>query len=118
MDYNIELNLFDTHVGLETLALIGDKDWIKAQERAWIDNHQQFNLLTSQIIQIPWQLHVSECGITAQRAIVDPSSGVIDNFLLQLTGHGITKLLIELIPYNNKGIAPNDQTIIKIQLKY
>ena len=81
-DYYIELNLFDIHIGLETVILEDNNNCIERQEHVGMDSNQQYNTLVSQTIQIPWQLRVLQDGITAQQELIDTTLHVIDNYLL------------------------------------
>ena len=49
-DYCTELNLFDIHIGLQTVILEDDNDRINRQERMRIDSNQRYNALVSQTI--------------------------------------------------------------------
>ena len=112
-DYYIELNLFDIHIGLQTVILEDDNNRIDRQERVGMDSNQQYNALVSQTIQIPWQLHVLQNGILSQQELIDATLQVIDNYLRQLITAGITRLIDKPIPYNNRGISDDDQAILQ-----
>ena len=42
-DCYMEVNLFDTHIGLETMILEDNNNCIKRQERVGINSNQQYN---------------------------------------------------------------------------
>ena len=65
-DYYTELNLFDIHIGLQTVILEDNNNRVNRQERVGINSNQRYNALVSQTIQIPWQLHVLQNGILSQ----------------------------------------------------
>lgn len=57
-DYHTKLNLFELHIGLETVILEDNNNCIQRQERAGININQHYNLLASRLIQISCQQRV------------------------------------------------------------
>ena len=80
-DYCSKLDLFDLHIGLQTVILEDDNNRLERQERTGINASQHNNLLASQSIQISCQQHILSSGITAQQELMNATSSIIDNFL-------------------------------------
>ena len=112
-DYRTELDLFELHIGLQTVILEDDNNRIEEQELTGIRASQRHRSLANRITQINRQQHVLNIGIAAQQELITATLRVIDSFLSQLVTAGITKLLTEPIPYDENGISGPDQTILQ-----
>ena len=112
-DYRIEIDLFELHIGLQTIILEDDNNRIEEQELTGIRANQRYRALASRSTQITRQQRVLNVGIAAQQELITVISRVVDNLLSQLVATGITKLLEEPIPYDRRGISEPDQAILR-----
>lgn len=112
-DYRTEINLFELHIGLQTVILEDDNNRIDRQELAGICANQRYKTIANRSIEITRQQRVLSFGIAAQQELITAASRVMDSFLSQLIATGITKLLTEPIPYDRRGISKPDQAILQ-----